>query len=311
MSRLLSRLPQSPRLRRLRPAHGLRRLLCSASGPSWEEARFGGATVRLGDAPIECLEEFGRQLDEIMASIRAAGRAGVFMKVPLEQAGVIPLAAKHGFRYHHADGDAAMLLNWLPPTPSPVPDFATHVVGVGGMALNERFEVLAVKEKRAPAATSQGSWKLPGGLLELGEEIADGVAREVLEETGVTARFRAVLAQRHQHGAAFGRSDLYCACLLQPETAEISIQESEIGEARWLPLAEYYESTKATSARQGLDENFNCFVARHVLAACERGDDLATLGIAGRRMASPKGYVPGVTGLTSKPEFWTFSAWRD
>lgn len=288
------------------------RRLCSSSassGCTWAEARFGGATVAIGDVP--CLATFERQLGEVMQAIRGAGRKGVFMKVPIEQAGVIPLAAAEGFRFHHAEGGAAMLLNWLPGGCCPVPDFATHVVGVGGMALNERGEVLAVKEKRAPSATSQGAWKLPGGLLELGEEIADGVCREVLEETGVRASFRSLLAQRHQHGAAFGRSDLYVVSLLKPETAEIRIQESEIGEARWLPLSEYYESTKATSARQGLDENFNAFVARNVLAACERGDELETLGVAGRKMASPKGYVPGVTGLTSKPEFWTFSAWHD
>jgi len=205
-----------------------------------------------------------------------------------------------------------MLLNWLPTdSPSPVPDFATHVIGLGGMVLNDRQEVLCVKEKRAPAATSQGSWKLPGGLIDLGEEIATGVAREVREETGVVATFRSLLAVRHQHGAAFGRDDMYCVCLLQPETTEITIDENEIGEAAWLPLSSYYESTRATSARQGVDENFNSYVVRHVLAACERGDDISTLGFAGRQMASPKGYVKGVTGLTSKPEFWTFSQWRD
>jgi len=104
---------------------------------------------------------------------------------------------------------------------------------------------------------------------------------------------------------------MYVVSLLQPETSEIQIDEDEVSEAAWLSLADYYESTKVTSARQGVDENFNSYVVRHVLEACERGDDLSTLGFAGRSMPSPKGYVKGVTGLTSKPEFWMFSQWRD
>ena len=296
-----------------------RRAFCSSSGkaagfvPTWTEARFGGANIVLNSDTIPCLETFSTQFSNVMADIRSAGRRGVFMKVPIAMSAAIPVAAEHGFKYHHAEGDHAMLLNWLPvDEPCPVPDFATHVIGLGGMVLNEADgTVLCVKEKRAPAATSQGSWKLPGGLIDLGEEIADGVAREVREETGIEATFRSFLAARHQHGAAFGRDDMYCICLLSPTTFDINIDENEIGEAAWLPLGDYYESTKATSARQGVDENFNAFVVRHVLEACERGDDLSALGFAGRKMPSPKGYVKGVTGLTSKPEFWMFSQWRD
>ena len=58
----------------------------------------------------------------------------------------------------------------------------------------------------------------PGGLLDLGEEVRDGVEREVREETGIRATFRSILASRHQHGAAFGRDDLYSGvCATQPE----------------------------------------------------------------------------------------------
>ena len=194
------------RLGSLPPPKLPRAFMSSSSQTSWKEARFQGANIELGS--VGCLEAFTDELSGIMESIRNANRKGVWLRVPLEQAAIIPIAARHGFRFHHAEGDHAMLLAWLPETTCPVPDFATHVIGVGGFTLNAKNEVLVVKEARAPNVKSQGSWKLPGGLIELGEELGDGVTREVQEETGVTARFKSVLAFRHQHGAAFGRGGL-------------------------------------------------------------------------------------------------------
>ena len=39
-----------------------------------------------------------------------------------------------------------------------------------------------VVERVAPLPQFQGAWKLPGGLAERGEHLADTVAREVCEE---------------------------------------------------------------------------------------------------------------------------------
>jgi len=56
------------------------------------------------------------------------------------------------------------------------------VVGVGAVVL-ERERVLLVKRGHAPL---KGQWSLPGGRVETGETLEQAVAREVLEETGVT-----------------------------------------------------------------------------------------------------------------------------
>lgn len=58
---------------------------------------------------------------------------------------------------------------------------ARPIVGVGGIVLVEGRVVL-VKRGHAPLA---GDWSLPGGALELGETLEAGVAREILEETGL------------------------------------------------------------------------------------------------------------------------------
>ena len=62
----------------------------------------------------------------------------------------------------------------------PYPD--RPVVGVGAVVLDEH-RVLLVKRGHAPL---KGRWSLPGGAVEVGETLEEAVAREVLEETGVT-----------------------------------------------------------------------------------------------------------------------------
>ena len=56
---------------------------------------------------------------------------------------------------------------------------------VGVLAVVMRGErVLVVRRANAPMS---GRWGFPGGVLELGETIAQGAMRELFEETGVTA----------------------------------------------------------------------------------------------------------------------------
>ena len=56
------------------------------------------------------------------------------------------------------------------------------LVGVGAVIVSDEGEVLLVKRRHEPLA---GQWSLPGGMLELGETLEAGVAREMLEETGL------------------------------------------------------------------------------------------------------------------------------
>ena len=55
------------------------------------------------------------------------------------------------------------------------------IVGVGGVVFLDG-RVLLVKRRFAPLA---GRWSVPGGALEVGETLAEGLAREVREETGL------------------------------------------------------------------------------------------------------------------------------
>ncbi len=55
------------------------------------------------------------------------------------------------------------------------------IVGVGAVIV-QGGRVLLVRRATEPL---KGAWSVPGGMLELGEKLRDGVQREVLEETGL------------------------------------------------------------------------------------------------------------------------------
>ena len=55
------------------------------------------------------------------------------------------------------------------------------IVGVGAVIVDERGRVVLIKRRYEPMA---GRWSLPGGGVEVGETLEEGVAREMLEETG-------------------------------------------------------------------------------------------------------------------------------
>jgi 8-oxo-dGTP diphosphatase len=58
------------------------------------------------------------------------------------------------------------------------------VVGVGGVVI-EGGRALLIRRGSEPL---RGQWSIPGGTLELGESLEQGVARELLEETGLVVR---------------------------------------------------------------------------------------------------------------------------
>ncbi len=63
------------------------------------------------------------------------------------------------------------------------------IVGVGAVIVHNG-EVLIIRRANPPL---QGEWSIPGGALDLGEKLRDGVAREVREETGLDVEVGPVL----------------------------------------------------------------------------------------------------------------------
>ena len=58
------------------------------------------------------------------------------------------------------------------------------LVGVGGVVISGGRALLV----RRGGPPLEGQWSIPGGMLEAGETLLEGVRRELLEETGIPVR---------------------------------------------------------------------------------------------------------------------------
>ncbi|GAB90160.1 NUDIX hydrolase [Gordonia rhizosphera] len=57
-----------------------------------------------------------------------------------------------------------------------------HFVSVAGVVIDDYGRILVIKRR------DDGTWQIPGGVLELDESIEDGVKREIEEESGIVVR---------------------------------------------------------------------------------------------------------------------------
>ncbi len=129
------------------------------------------------------------------------------------------------------------------------------IVGVGGVVIH-RNRVLLVRRKGEPL---KGEWSIPGGMLELGEELAEGARREIKEETGLAVEPLEVLAVfdrifRDGSRVRYHYVIVDYACRLKKGRLAPA---SDVLEARWVrreDLPQYHLTEKASSViRQGFE----------------------------------------------------------
>lgn len=68
-----------------------------------------------------------------MLQCRQDQHSAVWLEVPAQYGHVIPIAAEAGFVFHHAEGNLAVMFQWLGKGESRIPDYATHQIGVSGL----------------------------------------------------------------------------------------------------------------------------------------------------------------------------------
>ena len=111
------------------------------------------------------------------------------------------------------------------------------IIGVGAVIIRAD-RVLLVRRATEPL---KGEWSVPGGVLELGEKLRDGIRREVLEETGLEVEPGDVLDVfdsifRDEQGRTqyhYVLIDYRCRLLLGEAKAG-----SDVSEVRWVQEVE-------------------------------------------------------------------------
>ena len=188
------------------------------------------------------IAEFTSRLILTIWKAKENKKTAIWFQISAVHSHLISILQLHNFRYHHAYDTKALLYLWLEEERvDNIPSFATHNVGVGGLVLSKENRVLVVRERYSPYK----GWKLPGGLLNKGEEFGEAIEREVKEETGIDAYFKSILMIRHSHNVLWSNSDIYVLCKLYlgenvNEEPLFSIDENELSEAKWMPLNQFY-----------------------------------------------------------------------
>ncbi|KAL0489119.1 nudix hydrolase [Acrasis kona] len=217
---------------------------------------FKGLTIDLSDnihsKVLKDPRSFQASLKRTIEDNTKEGTKGLWLKIPIEQSELVPIATKLGFEYHHAERNYVMMTSWLPDVskhPNKLPRCPQHFIGAGGAAIDvENRQILLITE-RTEFFPSSGEkidhWKIPGGQLDDPDEsIGDCAVREVYEETGVKTEFKAVLSFRHLHNFRFEKSDIYFICLLSPIDKTLNPDPVEIDKCQWVSLDEYFAMDK-------------------------------------------------------------------
>jgi 8-oxo-dGTP diphosphatase len=107
------------------------------------------------------------------------------------------------------------------------------IVGVGAVVV-DGGRALVVRRATEPL---KGQWSIPGGMLELGEKLREGIAREVKEETGLEVEvfdvldvFDSIFPDRD------GRTQYHYVLidfLCRPRGGEL-LAGSDVSEAKWV-----------------------------------------------------------------------------
>lgn len=128
------------------------------------------------------------------------------------------------------------------------------VAAVGGLILNAANELLLVRRAREPG---KGKWGLPGGFVDRGETIEEGLIREVAEETTLrVSRLNLLVTFPNDYnyrGVVSPVIDLFYLCEVETPV-EIQLALDELDHFIWtVPTKEHLDNMAFPSNRRAIE----------------------------------------------------------
>lgn len=195
--------------------------------------RYDGITIK-EDGFHHTNENFPIHLDKLVSALISKEYRLLWIYLDIKQSELIPLCINLGFEFHTCETKKILLVKKLQVSPI-IPTAANHTLGVGVVVINDKNELLVIKEKH----TSVG-FKLPGGHVDDEELIQSAVAREVYEETGIKVEFSSIVSLGHFYPHQFNKSNLYILCKAKALSQIIDIKDTEeIIDAKWMDVDEF------------------------------------------------------------------------
>ncbi|KAM3964368.1 uncharacterized protein ACR2FA_001342 [Aphomia sociella] len=200
-----------------------------------EKDRFNGITVDTSKEKCS-QQDFSQKLHESITKWIADAKRCIWFRVNIEDSYQVPILANKGFTFHHARDGFVMMYKWLPSdSDANLPPAAHTNLSIGAIVFNDKDQILAVSEKQYEFPHC----KLPGGYVEVGEDLTEAAVREVKEETGVDTVFQYLITFLHTHNMMHGNSEVNVLVMMKALSDQINISQREVNDCKWMHVTEY------------------------------------------------------------------------
>jgi len=213
-----------------------------------KEDRYNGLIIDFESTYLSS-QEFKLALISLISNSKKEKKSLLWLDLTTQQSQYIAIALELGFKFHNCEATRTTLTHQLKEG-AYIPVSPTHTVGVGAVVINDKNEILLVRDH---IHSNHSIYKIPGGMVEHADKLSTAVEREVYEETGIKTKLIKMVSLLNAHPYRFNKSNIYIVFQLEALSSEINIIDThEIEVALWLPLDEFFAHKEMSQFQKDL-----------------------------------------------------------